>query len=1174
MAKKRKDLSNSFSTGGGGQHFEAHVQALFTALMLTGGYAPCLPCWPIVKIKLQGKIDGFDTDDLIVWVENQNTRERRKLLGQIKHSVNFTRRDRVFPGVMQAAWNDFSNPDVFKKDKDIIALITGPLNRTDSRNVQWLLNQAKKTQGASEFLRNVRQAKFSPPKAGEKLDVIRHHLKAANNGTAVSDNELYSFLNCFHLLGYDLGKEVGVVLSLLHSHISQFNRRSPEHVWSRIVDIVQAWNQEAGTITPENLPEDLIEEFRRPETVHIPEGLTAEAKSEPGETDWNGHPNASYLALANLVGAWNGNNENDTAVLRRLTGEEYSAWVEKAVDMLDLPGSPLSLKNGRWKIRERAGLWNSLGPRILDQNLAAFRNAALTVLTERDPAFDLPKEERYAASLYKKVLKHSPDIREGLAEGLAMLGNNSGALASCSPDKAGHAAALIVHEIFANADWTLWGSLNDLLPVLSEAAPDKFLNVVETALNSSPCPFDELFAQEGDASTGRNYLTGLLWALEGLAWEEQYLVRVCGILGDIASHDPGGSWVNSPFNSLVTILLPWFPQTLGSIEKRRVAVKTLLQEHPRIGWELVVSLLPGRNRTSLGSHKPSWRSIAIPEDGKTGVAPEEYREQVSFYAELAISEASHDPVRLSELVDHLNTLPKPSFDGLLKVLSSDIVAGFPEDQKLDIWNCLTKFIYRHRRRRDAPWALDDESLSAVGTVADRLSPSDPLNGYRHLFSRAGSDLYEETGNLEEQERKLEERCRHAVGEILESGGIPSVIRFAGLVELPGRVGSSLGVIADEETDSVLLPGYLISEDNKLSSFIHNYVWSRRYTEGWPWVDEIVKPAWAPAQIGQFLGFLPFASETWERAAELLGNKQGEYWSKTELNPRKDGKLNIAVEKLIEYKRPKAAISCLGRMFHDNRPIDPSLCVRALLSALSSSEESYFAEEHYILDLIKFLQGNSEVSSDDLFRVEWGYLPLLDRSRDAEPKLLEKKLADEPEFFCKVIRLLYRSDRADAEPDKPSKGSEALAKNARRLLREWSTLPGTTDDGGFDGEKFANWFQHVRDISAESGHLEVALMRAGEVLIHSPEDGDGLWINRTVAEMLNAPDAEIIRGGYETAWLNSRGPYWVDPTGNQERELAGKFRRKAEDVENEGFWRLAVNLKRLADLYDQQSVETP
>ena len=112
MAKK-KELSNPFSTGGGGPHFEAHVQASFVALMLTGGYVPCLPCWPIAEIKLQGKIDGFETDDLVVVVENVNSKERRKLLGQVKHSIAITQGSTLFGEVMQAAWNDFKNPKVF-----------------------------------------------------------------------------------------------------------------------------------------------------------------------------------------------------------------------------------------------------------------------------------------------------------------------------------------------------------------------------------------------------------------------------------------------------------------------------------------------------------------------------------------------------------------------------------------------------------------------------------------------------------------------------------------------------------------------------------------------------------------------------------------------------------------------------------------------------------------------------------------------------------------------------------------------------------------------------------------------------------------------------------------------------------------------------------------------------
>lgn len=42
MSRSLKELSNPFSSGGGGVIFETHVQAAFAVLMLAGGYAPCL----------------------------------------------------------------------------------------------------------------------------------------------------------------------------------------------------------------------------------------------------------------------------------------------------------------------------------------------------------------------------------------------------------------------------------------------------------------------------------------------------------------------------------------------------------------------------------------------------------------------------------------------------------------------------------------------------------------------------------------------------------------------------------------------------------------------------------------------------------------------------------------------------------------------------------------------------------------------------------------------------------------------------------------------------------------------------------------------------------------------------------------------------------------------------
>ena len=1168
MAKKKK-LSNSFSTGGGGVHFETHVQASFVVLMLTGGHAPCLPCWPIAEIKLQSKIDGFDTDDIVIVVENVNSKERRKLLGQIKHSIDITHRSATFGEVMQAAWNDFNNPKVFTRDKDIIALITGPLSATDAHNVQWLLNQARHTKNVDEFFRNVQQANFSPSKSTEKLEVIQHHLKTANGGNDVSRDELYIFLNHFHLLGYDLGNEFGVVLSLLHSHISQFQQQNTQWAWSRVVDIVQTWNQDAGTITPSNIPYDLMEAFKQKAVAEMPKEF--KAVQEKPKTDWTQHPDATYLALAVLIGSWQDNSQCDLEAITQLLGIKYDEWLKRAREILHVPDSPLSLKNGIWKVVHRTELWSLLGSRILDQNLDTFRSLAVSILKEPDPAFELPAEERYAASIHGKVLKCSHALRNGIAEGLAILGSQPEACANCSQGKAEATCVLVIRELLTDADWVLWGSLNGLLPTLAEATPGEFLDAVEKAMRLTPCPFDELFSQEGNGITGGNYLTGLLWALEGLAWDAQYMVRVCAVLAELASHDPGGQWANRPSNSLATILLPWLPQTLASVDKRKVAVRTILQEWPDIAWNLIIQLLPGQHQTSSGSHKPNWRKT-IPDDWEKGVSHQEYWQQASFYAELAVATAGQDNARLSALIDNFHNLPEPAFGQLLQVLASKPISELPEEQRLSIWDHLTKFTNKHRRFSDAEWALPDELITRIEQVAGQLAPTNPFNLYQHFFTDCDFDIYDENGDWKEQQKEIDTRRETAILEIFQQDGTDGVIRFAESVSSPSQVGYALSVIADDVFERALLPHFMDSADNKHKALVSGFIWRLYHLKGWEWCDDLNKSDWTPEQVGKFLACLPFTKETWDRASEWLKAHEREYWTRTDANAyQADGDLAVAIEKLIEHGRPHAALKCLDRVRRTNQAIDNKQCVRVLLEALSSNEPSYTMDRHRIIEMIKFLQADPTTNQDDLFRVEWAYLPLLDKNHNAAPKLLENRLANDPDFFCKVIQLIYRSKNKDQPLRESTEESEEIATNAWRLLNKWNTPPGTQKDGTFSEKTFTEWLQRVKEFCTESGHLEVALINIGEVLIHTPPDQDGLWIRRTVAAALNDREADDMRDGYRIGAYNSRGAHWIDPTGRPERELAEHFRNKAEEVENAGFQRFAITLRGLADGYDREAM---
>ena len=847
--------------------------------------------------------------------------------------------------------------------------------------------------------------------------------------------------------------------------------------------------------------------------------------------------------------------------------KELSAHAQKA---LQITGSPLTLHNGTWKIKEREKVWDISSKYIFDEHLDAFKSLAISVLSERDPSLEMPVEDRYMATIHNKILEHSSAMRKGVADGLALLGSKPNSLENCSQDKAKNTAVLVIREIFENADWILWGSLNDVLPALSEAAPNEFLNIVEKALDQDPCPFDELFKQEGNGLTGQNYMTGLLWALESLAWDKDYLVRVCVILGELAKRDPYGNWANRPSNSVSTILLPWLPQTLAPIKKRKVAMETLSKEVPDIAWNIIVSLLPNQIMASSGSHKPKWRQV-VDYVQETEVTKEEFWEQTSIYAEMAVSMAKEDMNRLAELIECADQLPGPAFRQFLEILQSREVIELPESQRTTIWNKLSKFITKYERFSDSAWAMEHRYLSRIKQAAEKLSPSNPMNLYKNLFSERDFELYEGNEDFEEQHKKLNSKRQVAIDEIFNSDGLDAVLSFCEKVTFPEQVGEAFGHLAKPDVDISLLPEFLDSDDVKKERFINAYIWARYLEYGWKWADNLQISSWTTEQTLKFLIALPFEKKTWDRVSKWLKKDEKKYWKRVNVNPYSiNEEIETAISKFIKYGRPYAAISCLYFAHLRGRQFDTSLCVEALTAAISSSEPMTAMDPHYIEDLIVALQGSGDVSEDDIIRIEWAYLPLLGAHHAASPMYLENKLATDPKFFCEIIQTIYRSQKKDASERDLSKEKQEMAKNAWKLLFEWKTPPGMQKDKNFNGQAFLNWLGEVKSISEKTGHFEVAMIHVGQVLKYAPGDYDGLWIHKKVADQLNQKDAEKMREGFCTEFFNSRGAHWVDPTGKPEKELADKYSSMAEEAENEGYHRLAITMRQLADTYKREA----
>ncbi|MDN7245574.1 ATP-binding protein [Planococcus shenhongbingii] len=261
MEDNSKQVSNPFSTGSGGGSFEIRVQASFAVSMLTKSPVPLFPGATIEKMKLQGRYAGYLTDDFIIYAKDNTKAEERKILAQIKHTISITKNNSVFCEVIQAAWNDFNNKDLFNKETDAIALITGPLSAVEINNTRTLLEWARYSENEIEFMKKVSMKNFSNKEKKEKLEAFRKNINKANMNRLISDKQLWEFMKCFYLLGYDLDTENGSTATLINALITKASTKNPLHVWTKVINFVQSVNQNAGTITLENIPKEIKADF-------------------------------------------------------------------------------------------------------------------------------------------------------------------------------------------------------------------------------------------------------------------------------------------------------------------------------------------------------------------------------------------------------------------------------------------------------------------------------------------------------------------------------------------------------------------------------------------------------------------------------------------------------------------------------------------------------------------------------------------------------------------------------------------------------------------------------------------------------------------------------------------------------------------------------------------------
>ena len=884
---------------------------------------------------------------------------------------------------------------------------------------------------------------------------------------------------------------------------------------------------------------------------------------------------ARKLLPAAMVGAWHNTSPADLGVIGHFAVSDDDTIDYNVTEMLNLEDPPLWSAGEYRGVASRIDALFGIALFITRKDLDIFFEVAEKVLSEKAPAIDLPPGQRWQASLPGKVRNHSDVLRRGIRETLVILAVHGNRLfhQRLGFNVEARVAAL-VNKLLSPLDREKILFYGEDLPDYAEAAPEEVLSLLEKDLRKPEPVIRELMRPAGNSFFSPPLRPPLLWALEGLAWKPQRFPRVVELLAKLcATHknEAHDNWAPRPEDTLGSLFRSWLPQTAASLDERVKALEGLWRRHPMLGWSVCIDQLAWRRSVAMPNHRPHWR-----DDAANTIAEVPQAEWFIRKArDLVLTWPGHDEKTLGALVERLEQ--------------------FREAEQLKIWNLIgqwadstasdeAKAILRqrihgcaHERHRLGDSIAHPEQERAA---SKKLLPKDKAT--RQLFASPWVELppdgsEDEAFDYETNEQRLHELRMEALREIWEARGFEGVsILLEKSEKMSSLIGGLMtGILRGEAAKFIksCLHAAAADKESAYRSCLTGFLWKADPDLVTAIIADTERSG-TPATLTTLLLCMPFRATTWRRLDNKPSDFRDMYWKRVEPRTWRGGEeeINESVGMLLAVDRAPAAFRAALVAWDQ---VETPLLIR-LLHALSVADSEDFlndptTDDYNISVAFDALDKRPGVTVEEKAQLEYVYLTRLDRSEHGIPNL-EKHIVASPRFYALAIACVSR--RADGGEDPPElrfgdpERLSAIVSAARRLLYRVRRIPGTDGKGNIDAKELKAWLREVRSWCARHDRAEIGDHKIGRFLAHAPDD-DGVWPCRPVCEALEWMASEEVARGFEIGARNRRGAYLRGEGGDQERDLAARYRAWARELVY-GYPYVGAVLERIATLCDHEA----
>jgi len=634
------------------------------------------------------------------------------------------------------------------------------------------------------------------------------------------------------------------------------------------------------------------------------------------------------------------------------------------------------------------------------------------------------------------------------------------------------------------------------------------------------------------------------------------------------------NWGNTPMASLVSLLRSWYPQTAANIQQRIAALDTLIAKEQDTAFDLLDRLLVSYDWASP-AQRPKWRN----DDAGFGhgVTGEEQMKMLVAVADRMITLAEQQPQRIVRLIDKFFIFDTDYINKTISLIAPYTEPSASDEDREAIRTAMRKKIHQYRNyngNRGKPLKIDTDTIEQLYR---KLEPIDLLIRHRWLFADGWIDdvPWREPEDYSKRGERVEILRLDALQEIFTTQGIDGVERLTLSCGNPFWVGvniTKLSITKQKLVAWIAEKGGDFSAGKPLVNAISGLLHSLGIPQSLELISSVIdegnREHWDAEKIARLMMLAPQCGITWDKIATFGAEIEKAFWSAVQPNffLRDDtDRQYFVLDRLLRVNRSRSALKCCENNFKN---VGADLIAEMLERILQGEEPNGpLFNSWNIGKAFEHLRVSQAIDKARLIRLEFGFVRAMGYGEEQRAETLYSTIMSEPALFTELLCILYRPKHGEKEK-LPTEAEQSIVDTAYRLLGACRCQPGTQPDGSIEPVAFVQFIDNVRELCRNADRLEVCDSKLGQILAHAPPDADGLWPCLAARDMLDRPELEGMRRGFQMGVQNNRGITCRNPCegGDQERKLADYYRHLGQALAFSHV-NLASTLEGLARWYE-------